>query len=357
MGTGLTDQAGQVVTNKTFAGRAYVADFFFATCPGICPKMQGELLKVYTKFAADKRVAFLSHTIDPAHDSLPVLRDYDYCGYYKYDAGKLLVGAFEPNARPWGIDGISEDFCFDEIEGNFDHFEPVLVDAMRRVPALENAGIQKFFCGPESFTPDGNFILGEAPELRHYYVAAGFNSAGIANSGGAGRAIAEWIVGGGPPHDLADVDIRRFGPHTANKRALAERTGETLGLHYAMRWPRQAPIAASGRAARSVPVEIRLSSSSTSAWLILPRLSARPVEAARWPCARSTAASSCSTPTTWTPERASTSAIPAPIVPRPTTPTLLNARTTGSPCSSDRQVSQTAQNRVGVALCIPRSAS
>ena len=93
--------------------------------------------------------------------------------------------------------------------------------------------------GPESFTPDGNFILGEAPELRHFFVAAGFNSAGIANSGGAGKLIAEWIVAGAPQSDLADVDIRRFGAHTANKKALAERTGETLGLHYAMRWPRQ----------------------------------------------------------------------------------------------------------------------
>ncbi len=93
--------------------------------------------------------------------------------------------------------------------------------------------------GPESFTPDGNFILGEAPELRNFFVAAGFNSAGIANSGGAGKLIAEWIVAGAPQSDLADVDIRRFGAHTANKKALAERTGETLGLHYAMRWPRQ----------------------------------------------------------------------------------------------------------------------
>ena len=110
---------------------------------------------------------------------------------------------------------------------------------MHRTPCLETAQVKMLLNGPESFTPDGNFILGEAPELRRYFVAAGFNSAGIANSGGAGRLIAEWIVGGSPQSDLWDVDIRRFGPFMANRKALSERTGETLGLHYAMRWPRQ----------------------------------------------------------------------------------------------------------------------
>ena len=104
---------------------------------------------------------------------MPVLRDYDHCSYFKYDAGKLLVGAFEPNARPWGAQGIPEDFSFGEIAGEFNHFEPVLLDAMRRIPALEGAGIQKFFCGPESFTPDVRYHLGESPELKNCFVAAG----------------------------------------------------------------------------------------------------------------------------------------------------------------------------------------
>ena len=112
-------------------------------------------------------------------------------------------------------------------------------NAMHRTPCLETAPIKMLLNGPESFTPDGNFILGEAPELRGYFVCAGFNSAGIANSGGAGRLIAEWVVAGEAPSDLWDVDIRRFAPFTGNRKALAERTGETLGLHYAMRWPRQ----------------------------------------------------------------------------------------------------------------------
>ena len=172
--------------------------------------------------------------IDP---SLPVLRDYDYCGYYKYDAGKLLVGAFEPNARPWGMDGISEDFCFDEIAGSFEHFEPLLVDAMRRVPALENAGILKFFCGPESFTPDVRYHLGESAELKGCFVAAGLNSIGLQSAGGVGKVMAEWIRDGIPPADLWTVDIRRNMPFQNNRKYLRERVTESLGLLYATHYP------------------------------------------------------------------------------------------------------------------------
>ena len=172
--------------------------------------------------------------IDP---SLPVLRDYDHCGYYKYDAGKLLVGAFEPNARPWGMDGISEDFCFDEIAGSFEHFEPLLLDAMKRVPALENAGIQKFFCGPESFTPDVRYHIGEAPELKGCFVAAGLNSIGLQSAGGVGKVMAEWIRDGKPPADLWTVDVRRNMPFQINRKYLAERVSESLGLLYATHYP------------------------------------------------------------------------------------------------------------------------
>jgi 4-methylaminobutanoate oxidase (formaldehyde-forming) len=168
---------------------------------------------------------------------LPVLRDYDYCGYYKYDAGKLLVGAFEPNARPWGMDGISEDFCFDEIAGDFGHFEPVLMDAMRRVPALETAGIKKFFCGPESFTPDVRYHLGESAELPGCFVAAGLNSIGLQSAGGIGKVMAEWIRDGIPPADLWSVDIRRNMPFQINRKYLRERVSESLGLLYATHWP------------------------------------------------------------------------------------------------------------------------
>ena len=169
--------------------------------------------------------------------SLPVLRDYDYCGYYKHDAGKLLVGAFEPNARPWGVDGISEDFCFDEIAGSFEHFEPLLLDAMRRVPALENAGILKFFCGPESFTPDVRYHLGESAELPGCFMAAGLNSIGLQSAGGVGKVMADWIRDGIPPADLWSVDVRRNQPFQMNRKYLRERVSESLGLLYATHYP------------------------------------------------------------------------------------------------------------------------
>ena len=172
--------------------------------------------------------------LDP---SLPVLRDYDSCTYYKYDAGKLLVGAFEPTARLWGADGIPEDFCFDEIAGDFEHFEPILSDAMARIPALQNAGIQKFFCGPESFTPDVRYHIGQAPELKNCFVAAGLNSIGLQSAGGIGKVMSEWIRDGHPPVDLWEVDVRRNMPFQSNRKYLRGRVRESLGLLYATHWP------------------------------------------------------------------------------------------------------------------------
>src|ERR1700733_57295 len=172
--------------------------------------------------------------LDP---SLPVLRDYDHCSYFKYDAGKLLVGAFEPHARPWGTDGIPDDFSFGEISGDFSHFEPVLLDAMRRIPALEQAGIQKFFCGPESFTPDVRSPLGESTELANCFVAAGLNSIGLQSAGGIGKVVSEWMRDGHPPVDLWEVDVRRNMPFQINRKYLRARVSESLGLLYATHWP------------------------------------------------------------------------------------------------------------------------
>jgi 4-methylaminobutanoate oxidase (formaldehyde-forming) len=170
---------------------------------------------------------------------LPVMRDPDGFIYYKEEVGGLLMGGFEPVAKPWKVDPIPSTFQFQLLDEDWDQFEILMTNAIQRTPCLETAEVKMLLNGPESFTPDGNFILGEALELANYFVCAGFNSAGIANSGGAGRLMAEWIVGGEPSTDLWDVDIRRFGPFTGNRRALADRTAETLGLHYAMRWPRQ----------------------------------------------------------------------------------------------------------------------
>lgn len=168
---------------------------------------------------------------------LPVLRVPDECTYYKEDAGKMLVGAFELKAKPWGMDGIGEDFCFDQLPEDFDHFQPILEMAVNRMPMLETAGIHTFFNGPESFTPDDRYYLGEAPELKGYWVAAGYNSIGIVSSGGAGMALAQWMNDGEPPFDLWEVDIRRAQPFQRNRAYLKDRVSETLGLLYADHFP------------------------------------------------------------------------------------------------------------------------
>lgn len=168
---------------------------------------------------------------------LPVLRVPDECAYYKEDAGKFLLGAFEPISKPWGMSGIPKGFEFDQLPEDFDHFEPILEAACERMPILAEAGIQTFFNGPESFTPDDAYHLGLAPELDNFWVAAGFNSIGIQSAGGAGMALAEWMDSGSKPFDLGDVDISRMQPFQGNKKYLFERSKETLGLLYADHFP------------------------------------------------------------------------------------------------------------------------
>ncbi len=190
---------------------------------------------------------------------LPVLRVPDECAYYKSDAGKMMLGAFEPKAKPWGMDGIPEDFCFDTLPEDFDHFAPILEMACGRMPLFETAGVQTFFNGPESFTPDDRYYLGEAPELAGYWVAAGYNSIGIVSSGGAGMALAQWMEDGHPPFDLWEVDIRRAQPFQKNRRYLRDRVTETLGLLYADHYPyRQVETA---RGVRRSPVHEHLRAS------------------------------------------------------------------------------------------------
>ena len=173
----------------------------------------------------------------PGLTRLPVLRVPDECAYYKEDAGKMMLGAFEPVAKPWGMAGIPEDFCFDQLPEDFAHFEPILEMGVNRMPMLATAGIHTFFNGPESFTPDDRYYLGEAPELSGYFVAAGYNSIGIVSSGGAGMALAQWINDGEPPFDLWEVDIRRVQPFQNNRAYLKARVTETLGLLYADHFP------------------------------------------------------------------------------------------------------------------------
>ncbi|MDE2305808.1 MAG: FAD-dependent oxidoreductase [Gammaproteobacteria bacterium] len=206
-------------------------------CAGLWTRDLAASIGVTVPLHACEHYYVLFKDVEGLHPDLPVLRDYDHCAYFKQDAGKLLVGAFEPHARPWGQDGIPEDFAFGEIAGDFAHFEPVLVDAMRRVPALEKAGLQKFFCGPESFTPDVRYHLGASPEFDGLFVAAGLNSIGLQSAGGVGKVVSEWIRDGHPPVDLWEVDVRRNMPFQRNRKYLRARVGESLGLLYATHWP------------------------------------------------------------------------------------------------------------------------
>ena len=179
----------------------------------------------------------VTEPIDNLTPELPVLRVPDECAYYKEDAGKILLGAFEPNSKPWGGDGIPEDFEFDSLPEDFDHFEPILERAVKRFPFLDKAGIKTFFNGPESFTVDNRYLLGETPEVKNFFVAAGFNSVGIQSAGGAGKVLADWINSGRPTIDLWEVDIRRMMPFQKNKNYLRTRVSETLGLLYADHFP------------------------------------------------------------------------------------------------------------------------
>ncbi len=169
--------------------------------------------------------------------NLPVLRIPDEWAYYKEDAGKILLGCFEPKAKPWGMSGIRDDFCFDTLPEDLDHFMPVLEKAAARMPVLENTGIQTWFNGPESFTPDNRYLLGETAEVKDLFVACGFNSIGIQSSGGAGKVLAEWIRDRRPPMDLVDIDVQRMSPFQGTREYLKDRTTETLGLLYKTHWP------------------------------------------------------------------------------------------------------------------------
>jgi glycine cleavage system aminomethyltransferase T/glycine/D-amino acid oxidase-like deaminating enzyme len=208
-------------------------------CGGQWAREFGRLAGVSVPLFAAEHFYVVTRPIPGVHPDLPVMRDPDGYIYYKEEVGGLVMGGFEPVAKPWNVTSIPERFEFQLLPEDWDQFEPLMTNAIHRTPCLETAEIKMLLNGPESFTLDGNFLLGEAPELRRYFVCAGFNSAGIANAGGAGRLMAEWIVGGEAPVDLWDVDIRRFAPFHANRAHLHDRTAETLGLHYAMRWPRE----------------------------------------------------------------------------------------------------------------------
>jgi 4-methylaminobutanoate oxidase (formaldehyde-forming) len=206
-------------------------------CAGMWGREVGKWAGVDVPLHAAEHFYIITEPIAGLTKDLPTLRDPGGYTYYREEVGAILAGFFEPKAKPWGMKGIPDHEAFIRLPEDWAHLD-VVFDAMaHRMPVTENAGIHTFFNGPEAFTPDDAYHLGEAPELKNFYIAAGFNSIGIQSSGGAGKVLAEWIVNGHPPMDLWDVDIRRNMPFQNNHRYLHDRTTEGLGLLYDMHWP------------------------------------------------------------------------------------------------------------------------
>jgi len=242
--TGVLRAQGRVTGVATEAGE--VRADVVVNCAGMWAREVGALADVSVPLHAAEHFYIVTQPIPGLPANLPILRDADARSYFKEDTGKLLVGWFEAEAKPWGHEGIPESCAFEQLPPDLPHIEPLFAGAMRRVPVLETTGVQVFFNGPESFTPDDRYLLGEAPELEGLYVAAGFNSIGIQSAGGAGKVLADWIIDGHPPFDLWDVDIRRCAPFQRNRRYLRDRTVEVLGLLYDMHWPYRQPESARG---------------------------------------------------------------------------------------------------------------
>ncbi len=252
--TGIHRKNGRVTGVATSRGDVQAETVI--NCAGMWAQQLGALCGVNVPLHAAEHFYIVTVPIDGLPTDLPVLRDPDSFTYFKGEAGAILAGFFEPNAKPWGMDGIPEDFEFGTLPEDWDHLEPVLEKMMQRVPVLEETRVHTLFNGPESFTPDDNYHLGEAPELKGFFVAAGFNSIGIVSSGGAGKVLADWIVNGHPPMDLWDVDIRRNMFFQGNRNYLRARVTEGLGLLYEMHWPFKQYR--TGRGVRKSPLHTRM---------------------------------------------------------------------------------------------------
>ena len=232
---GVEVENGRVRAVLTGQGR--IACDKLVMCAGQWSRELGRMAGVNVPLVSVQHQYLITERIDGVTSNLPTLRDPDRLTYWKEEVGGLVMGGYEPNPKPWAIDGLPENFEFQVLDSDLDHFEPLLELAAGRVPAMQTAGIKEFINGPESFTPDGNFILGEAPETRGVYVGAGFNAFGIASGGGAGMVLAEWVAKGEPPYDLWPVDIRRFGRNHLDTKWVRTRTLEAYAKHYTMAWP------------------------------------------------------------------------------------------------------------------------
>ncbi len=252
--TGVLRKAGTVTGVRTPYGD--VEAQYVVNCAGIWARQLGEAAGVAIPLQAAEHYYLLTEPVDGVHGDLPVLEDPGSYGYFREEGGGLMLGLFETVCAPWKVDGVPESFSFGTLPPDWDRMAPYLERAMTRIPVSATVGVKQFFCGPESFTPDLAPILGEAPELRNYFVAAGLNSIGILTGGGVGRAMAHWIVNGSPDIDVTGVHIDRLHRYQANPAYRAGRTVESLGLVYQCHYPNRAMRTARG--ARRSPVHDRL---------------------------------------------------------------------------------------------------
>src|SRR5208283_2379244 len=237
-------EQGRVAGVRTAGGN--VKAEVVVNCAGMWARCVGRMAGVNVPLQAAEHYYLISEPVPGVHPLLPILRDPGNSAYIREEAGKIMVGLFESQARPWGMQGIPEDFRFGDIPPDWDRMYPYIEKAMRRVPCLLETGIKLLFCGPESFTPDHNYLMGEAPNLKNFFVAAGFNSLGILSGGGAGFVMAHWIVDGRAPMDVWSVNLRRMHPWQDNDRYLQDRIVETLGIGYQEHWPFRQPASARG---------------------------------------------------------------------------------------------------------------
>ena len=205
-------------------------------CPGMWGYELGQKVGVNIPLQAAEHYYLISEPIEGVSNKLPILRDPGRCAYVREEAGKILLGFFEPNAAAWSTDKIPEDFCFGEIQPDWERMEKHIEVGMQRLPILFDTGIRQFFCGPESFTPDHNYLMGKAPNVKNLFIGCGFNSLGILSGGGAGHVLSRWMTDGIQPMDIWDVDIRRLPQCYNNKSFIVDRTSESLGIAYKC-WP------------------------------------------------------------------------------------------------------------------------
>ena len=233
--TGFEVEQGRVRAVLTERGR--VACDAVVLCAGLWSRQIGALAGVNVPLYACEHFYLLTKPIEGITGHLPTLSDHDGHLYIRDDVGGLLVGCFEPQGKALPMERLPKDFAFDLLNEDWDHFEPMMLNGLHRIPALETAAVRTLLNGPESFTPDGSFLMGEAPEVEGFFVGCGMNSVGVATGGGMGRALAQWILQGHPEADLWPTDIRRVHPVYGTEAALKERAPEALGLHYAISYP------------------------------------------------------------------------------------------------------------------------